>query len=58
LLFIFKWKLSQQQHRSRIQLGHSKGDMLTLQSLISQIQSAHFKAITIGVLIIYKFRML
>jgi len=42
-------KLCQQQHLSRIQLGHSNGDWLTLQSSISQIQSAHFNIITIEV---------
>lgn len=36
-------KLSQQQHLSRIQLGHSNGDWLTLQSSILHIQSAHLK---------------
>jgi hypothetical protein len=38
-------KTIQQQHLSRIQLGHSNGDWLTLQSSLSQRQSAHLKVI-------------
>jgi len=42
LLSSLKWKFSQQQHLSKMQLGHSNYEGLTLQC---SIQSAHFKVI-------------
>ena len=47
------WKPFQQQHLSRIQPLHSKGDWLTLHSSISQKQSAHFKVIRLHLSMIY-----
>ena len=35
------WTAAQQQQASRVQSGHSSGDLLTLQSAGSQLQSAH-----------------
>jgi hypothetical protein len=55
LLFIVNWKLSQQQHWSRIQFAHSNTDWLTLQSWISHIHSEHFNGITIYILILKYF---